>query len=118
MFDEQIKPLDAAAQEAALADIAGSVQAGMPPRENPRINNSVDSVLASGPLGRAHVVIHGNSNYKQTGLLQAFSAFSLLQQAPHRVGFASACQAFGHRELLGQLRSFGLVLNPSITRMS
>jgi hypothetical protein len=118
MFDEQIKPLDHEAQEKALAEIAGSVQAGMPPRENPRINNSVDSVLASGPLGRAHVVIHGNSNYKQTGLLQAYSAYSLLQQAPHRVGFASACQAFGHRALLGQLRSFGLVLNPSVTRMS
>jgi short subunit dehydrogenase-like uncharacterized protein len=118
MFEDDIKPLDAAAQAAALEGIAASVQAGMPPRENPRINNSVDSVLASGPLGRAHVVIHGNSNYKQTGLLQAYSAYSLLQQPPHRVGFASACQAFGHRELLGQLRSFGLVLNPFVTRMS
>src|SRR4051812_28359863 len=37
MFEEQIRPLDAAGQEAALAEIAGSVQAGMPPRENPRI---------------------------------------------------------------------------------
>lgn len=118
MFEEQIRPLDPEAQEAALAQIAGSVQAGMPPRENPRINNSVDSVMASGPLGRAHVVIHGNSNYKQTGLLQAYAAYSLLQQAPLRTGFASACQAFGHRNLLGQLRSFGLVLNPSVTRLS
>ncbi|RFA12950.1 saccharopine dehydrogenase [Subtercola boreus] len=117
MFEEQIRPLDPAAQEAALAEIAGSVQAGMPPRENPRINNSVDSVMASGPLGRAHVVLHGNSNYKQTGLLQAYSAYSLLQQAPLRVGFASACQAFGHRALLGQLRSFGLVLKPQVTRI-
>ena len=32
----------------------------MPPRENPRINKSLDSVHASGPLGRAHCVIHGN----------------------------------------------------------
>jgi len=60
-------------------------------------------------------VIHGNCNYKQTGMLQAYSAFSLLQTAPKRVGFASACQAFGHRELLGQLRSFGLVMNPILT---
>jgi hypothetical protein len=118
MFEEKIRPLEPDAQEAALAEIAGSVQAGMPPRENPRINNSVDSVMASGPLGRAHVVIHGNSNYKQTGLLQAYSAYSLLQQAPLRTGFASACQAFGHRNLLGQLRAFGLVLNPSVTRQS
>ena len=115
MFEEQIRPLATAEQEAALAKIAGSVQAGMPPRENPRINTSIDSVLASGPLGRAHCIIHGNSNYKQTGLLQAYSAFCLLQQPPKRVGFASACQAFGHRELLGQLKAFGLVLDPVVT---
>ena len=54
----------------------------MPPRENPRVNKSLDSVHASGPLGRAHCVIHGNSNYKQTGLLQAYAAYSLLQQPP------------------------------------
>ncbi len=81
----------------------------MPPRENPRLNTSLDSVYASGPLGRAHCVIHGNQNYKQSGLLQAYAAYSLLQQPPKRVGFASGCQAFGHRELLGVLRSFGLV---------
>jgi len=115
MFEEQIKPLPPAEQEAALAQVAGSVQANMPPRENPRINTSLDSVYASGPLGRSHCVIHGNSNYKQTGLLQAFAAYSLIQQPPHRVGFASACQAFGHRELLGVLRSFGLVLDPVVT---
>ncbi|RIJ79103.1 saccharopine dehydrogenase [Nakamurella silvestris] len=115
MFTEQIKPLPPEEQEAALAQVAGSVQANMPPRENPRINTSLDSVYASGPLGRAHCVIHGNSNYKQTGLLQAYAAYSLIQQAPRRAGFASACQAFGHRELLGVLRSFGLVLEPVLT---
>ncbi len=41
--------------------------------------------------------------------------YSLLQQPPHRVGFVSGCQAFGHRELLGVLRSFGLVMEPSVT---
>jgi hypothetical protein len=115
MFEEQIRPLEPAEQEAKLAEIAGSLQAGMPPRENPRVNTSVDSVYASGPLGRAHCVIHGNSNYKQTGLLQAYGAYSLLQQPPRRAGLASACQAFGHRELLGVLRSHGLVLKPVIT---
>ncbi|MEN3300506.1 DUF5938 domain-containing protein [Pseudonocardia sp.] len=115
MFEEQIKPLEPAAQEAALADIAAGLQSDMPPRENPRINTSIDSVYASGPLGRAHVAIHGNQNYKQTGLLQAYAAYSLLQQPPKRVGFASGCQAFGHRELLGVLRQFGLVLKPIVT---
>jgi short subunit dehydrogenase-like uncharacterized protein len=100
---------------AALAQTAASVMNTMPPRENPRINKSVDSVHASGPLARAHCVIFGNCNYKQTGLLQAFAAAALLQQAPKRVGFASGCQAFGHHELLGALRSFGLVQAPILT---
>ena len=100
---------------AALAQTAASVMNTMPPRENPRINKSVDSVHASGPLARAHCVIYGNCNYKQTGLLQAYAAASLLQQAPKRVGFASGCQAFGHHELLGTLRSFGLVQPPVLS---
>jgi hypothetical protein len=100
----------------ALAKTAASVMNTMPPRENPRINKSVDSVHAQGPLGRAHCVIYGNCNYKQTGLLQAYAAASLLQQAPKRVGFASGCQAFGHHELLGTLKGFGLVQEPVLTR--
>ncbi|MCW2613004.1 MAG: saccharopine dehydrogenase [Cryptosporangiaceae bacterium] len=100
---------------AALTATAAQVMNQVPPRENPRLNRSMDSVHASGPLGRAHCVIHGNQNYKQTGLLQAYAAYSLLQQAPLRAGFASGCQAFGHRELLGVLRSFGLVSEPVLT---
>ena len=100
---------------AALAATAAQVMNVMPPRENPRVNRSMDSVYASGPLGRAHCVIHGNQNYKQTGLLQAYAAYSLLQQRPRRAGFASGCQAFGHRELLGVLQSFGLVMAPQLT---
>ena len=112
MYEEQIKPLPLDQQEAKLAEIAASIQAAMPPREQSRVNTSLDSVYASGPLGRAHCVINGNSNYKQTGLLQAYAAYNLVQQAPRRVGFASGCQAFGHRELLGALKSFGLVMEP------
>jgi short subunit dehydrogenase-like uncharacterized protein len=100
---------------AALTATAAQVMNEMPPRENTRINKSVDSVYASGPLGRAHCVIYGNSNYKQTGLLQAYAAYALLQRAPRRTGFASGCQAFGHRELLGVLSSFGLVREPVVT---
>ncbi|MCG0284527.1 DUF5938 domain-containing protein [Streptomyces sp. PSAA01] len=109
------KDLDHEARHEALTAAAAQVMSQMPPRENPRLNKSLDSVHASGPLGRAHCVIHGNQNYKQTGLLQAFAAYSLLQQPPRKVGFASACKAFGHRELLGQLRAFGLVAEPVLT---
>src|SRR6516225_7002825 len=50
---------------AALAQTASSVMSTMPPRKNPRVNKSVDSVHASGPLARAHCTIFGNCNYKQ-----------------------------------------------------
>lgn len=106
----------AADRDKALADVAALVLAGMPPRENPRVNYSIDSVHAAGPLPRVHCVIHGNYNYKRTGLLQAYFAFSLQQRPPKRVGLASACLAFGHREPLGVLRSFGLVMEPILTQ--
>ena len=47
--------------------------------------------------------------------MQAYAAYHLLQRPPRRVGFASGCQAFGHRELLGVLTSFGLVREPTVT---
>jgi short subunit dehydrogenase-like uncharacterized protein len=112
---EATKEMAPAERDAALTATARQVMDQMPPRENPRVNKSLDSVHASGPLGRAHCVIHGNSNYQQTGLLQAYAAYSLLQTPPKRVGFASGCQAFGHRELLGVLRGFGLVAEPRLT---
>lgn len=112
---EATKDMAPEERDAALTATARQVMDTMPPRENPRVNKSLDSVHASGPLGRAHCVIHGNSNYKQTGLLQAYAAYSLLQTPPRRAGFASGCQAFGHRELLGVLRSFGLVAAPRLT---
>lgn len=115
MYQDQIANLPHVEREEALAKIAASIQAGMPPRENPRINITLDSVYGSGPLARAHCVINGNCNYKQTGLMQAYAAYSLLQQAPKRVGFASACQAFGHRELLGILKAYGLVMEPVVS---
>jgi hypothetical protein len=112
---EATKEMSPEDRAAALTATARQVMDQMPPRENPRVNKSLDSVHASGPLGRAHCVIHGNSNYQQTGLLQAYAAYALLQQPPRRVGFASGCQAFGHHELLGVLRTFGLVSPPVLT---
>jgi hypothetical protein len=102
-------------KNAALEATAREVMNVMPPRENPWINKSLDSVHGSGPLARAHCVIHGNQNYKQTGLLQAYAAQQLIAGAQRKVGFASGCKAFGHRELLGVLRAYGFVAEPVLT---
>lgn len=114
MVQAQIKTLPLEEQGAALSKFAAGVQAGMPPRENQRINTSLDSVHASGPAGQVHCVIHGTCNYKQTGLLQAYAAYHLVHGTPLRSGFASACQAFGHRNLMGVLQSFGLSGRPVV----
>ena len=82
-----------------LVETARSVQSEMPPRENPAVNISLESVYATGPLASVHCVLRGVCNYKQTGLLQAYAAHHLVVGAPRRLGFASGCQAFGHREL-------------------
>jgi len=112
---EATKDMDADDRNAALEATAREVMNVMPPRENPWLNKSLDSVHASGPLARAHCVIHGNQNYKQTGLLQAYAAQQLIADAQKRVGFASGCKAFGHRELLGVLRAYGFVAEPVLT---
>ena len=98
-----------------LSEKASAVNSQMPPRENQRINISVDSVHATGPMGHVHVLLRGTCNYKQTGLLNAYAAHHLVHGTPRRTGFASACQAFGHRELLGVLQSFGLMAAPEIS---
>ena len=112
---KKIEGLSAEEKYKVLSEQASGVISKMPPRENQRSNISLDSAYASGPLGSVQCVLKGTCNYKQTGLLQAYAAHHLLNGAPRRVGFASACQAFGHRELLGVLRAFGLLAAPQVT---
>jgi short subunit dehydrogenase-like uncharacterized protein len=112
---EQVQGLPHDEQLKILVQIARTVQPDMPPRENQRINISLESVHASGPLGNVHVVLRGACNYKQTGLLQAYAAFHLVHGRPRLVGMASGCQAFGHRELLAVLQQFGLAAAPEIS---
>jgi short subunit dehydrogenase-like uncharacterized protein len=112
---EQVADLPEDEKLKVLVQTAPGVNSQMPPRENQRVNISLDSVNASGPLGNVQCVLRGACNYKQTGLLQAFGAYHLVSGAPRRAGFASACQAFGHRELLGVLQSFGLTAAPQVS---
>jgi len=114
-FEDNIKPLPPEEQKRALAEQAAGVQGGMPPRENRRIHRTLDSVIGRGPNKLVHCVIHGNATYLQTGAIQAFAARQLIVAGPRKAGFASACQAFGHQELLGMLQGFGFVGDPIVT---
>jgi short subunit dehydrogenase-like uncharacterized protein len=107
-YQEKIRPLPPDEQRKVLAEIADSVQAGTPPRENRRRQRTIDVVSARGSLDSIQVVVHGQGAYLQTGLIQAFAAHHLVFQPPHATGFASPCTAFGHRELLAALEAYGL----------
>jgi hypothetical protein len=84
------------------------VQAGTPPRENPREQRTIDVVVGRGSTDYAQCVVFGTCCYRQTGLLQAFAAHHLVYAAPRKVGFASPAEAFGHQEILQVLEEHGL----------
>jgi len=107
-FEEAIRPLPKAEQEKKLAEMANAVQAGTPPRENSRMQRTIDVIVGRGSTEFAQCVLFGTCCYKQTGLMQAFAAHTLIHGGPRKVGFASPAAAFGHREILRTLESFGL----------
>jgi hypothetical protein len=107
-FEENIRPLPKEEQERQLAEMAGSVQGGTPPRENAREQRTIDVVVGRGMTEFAQCVVFGTCCYRQTGLLQAYAAHSLVHTPPRKVGFASATAAFGYRELQRVLESHGL----------
>jgi len=52
--------------------------------------------------------VHGITPYISTGAVQIAAVMKLLDGETNKVGFASACKAFGHRYLLGFLEQRGL----------
>ena len=108
-YEEHIRPLPKAEQQKKLAEMANSVQAGTPPRENAREQRTVDFVAGRGNTASSQCAIFGACCYRQTGLIQAYAAHYLTHAAPRKVGFASPAAAFGHRELLHALEAYGLV---------
>ena len=107
-FEENIRPLPRQEQERKLSEMANAVQAGTPPRENTRVHRTIDVVLGRGSMTFAQCTMFGTCAYRTTGLVQAHAAHHLIHAAPRKVGFASPCEAFGHRELLQALENFGL----------
>lgn len=107
-FEENIRPLPKEEQAKKLAEMANAVQAGMPPRENPREQRTIDVIVGRGTTAFAHCVLFGTCCYRQTGLMQAWAAHNLVHDAPKRIGYVSPAEAFGHHELLKTLESHGL----------
>ncbi|MGB0035957.1 MAG: DUF5938 domain-containing protein [Candidatus Acidiferrales bacterium] len=107
-YEDKIRPLPKEEQQRQLAEMAGSVQAGTPPRENTHEHRTIDVVIGRGTMDFAQCVIFGTCAYRQTGLIQAFAAHSLIHTRPRKTGCVPATAAFGHRELLKVLETHGL----------
>jgi hypothetical protein len=88
--------------------MANAVTGGTPPRENSREHRTIDVIAGRGSTDSVNCVVFGTCCYRQTALIQAFAAHHLVHASPRAVGFASAAEAFGHREILGVLETHGL----------
>jgi short subunit dehydrogenase-like uncharacterized protein len=99
--------LNAEAAE-ALTNGWGMQVAQTPPREIEDVNRCVVSCRARGRLEGRSLALYATSPYRQTGVLGATAARSLLEGRPRRVGFTSPAGAFGHRTLIQALNQAGL----------
>jgi short subunit dehydrogenase-like uncharacterized protein len=107
-WDAEYKNLPKEHQDAVLKSIVDSTTPSMPPRERTTTMRTVDFAIGRGQLSAVRATVHGITAYIATGALQVAAAIKLLDGETHKVGFASACKAFGHRYLLGFLEQRGL----------
>ncbi len=107
-WNAEFKDLPAEHQDAVLKAAVESTTPSMPPRERTTVVRTVDFAIGRGQLAAVRATVHGVTAYISTGALQAAAVVKLLDGETNRVGFASACKAFGHRYLLGFLEQRGL----------
>lgn len=108
-YKVQLQWLPEEKQAEILNQLAGEVGAGWPPRENRHSNRFIDWAYGRGNNVATRCTITGNNAYQITGLLQAWSAMQLLNDAPVKTGFRSINEVLGHREVLGAIQGYGYV---------
>ena len=107
-WKEEYKDLPREHQDAVIKGIVDSTTPSMPPRERTTSQRTVDFAIGRGQLAAVRSTVHGITPYISTGALQAAAVTKLIDGETCKVGFASACKAFGHRYLLGFLEQRGL----------
>jgi short subunit dehydrogenase-like uncharacterized protein len=107
-WDAEFKNLPRQNQDAVIKQIVDSTTPGMPPRERTSVTRTVDFAIGRGQLAAVRATVHGLTPYISTGALQVAAVMKLLDGETNKVGFASACKAFGHHYLLGFLEQRGL----------
>ncbi len=107
-WQAEYKDLPREHQDAVIKSIVDSTTPTMPPRERTTTVRTVDFAIGRGQLAAVRATVHGITAYIATGALQTAAVMKLLDGETNKVGFASACKAFGHRYLLGFLEQRGL----------
>lgn len=98
--DAQLIPL--------LDRMAAGLTPKMPPRESRQVHRAIDWCHGRGNNVASSCTIYGTGGYLITALLQAYCAMRLVRGTPNAVGFRSPSEAFGHREMMGVLQSYGM----------
>ena len=107
-WDKEYKHLSKEQQDEVVHNLVQSTTPSMPPRERTTVQRTVDFAIGRGNLTAVRATVHGQTPYISTGALHAAAVVKLLENDTAKVGFASACKAFGHRYLLGFLEQRGL----------
>ncbi len=97
--DEKLYPM--------LDAMATAITPDTPPRESRFVHRAIDVCVGSGNTVMVRSTMLSTGGYYTTGLMQAYGAMRLLNDRTHVTGFASPCEAFDHKELLGALQSYG-----------
>jgi hypothetical protein len=107
-WEAESKHLSKAEQDEEIKNTVAFFTPSMPPRERTTIQRNVDFAIGRGQLAAVRATVHSVTAYIATGALQTAAVVKLLDGETNRVGFSSACKAFGHRYLLGFLEQRGL----------
>ncbi|NMF90797.1 saccharopine dehydrogenase family protein [Aromatoleum petrolei] len=107
-WESEYKNLSKEEQDQVVKGLVDSTTPSMPPRERTTLTRTVDTAIGRGQLAAVRATVRGVTPYIATGALQTAAVMKLLDGETAKVGFASACKAFGHRYLLGFLEQRGL----------
>ena len=105
-FEAEVRSLPEDERIVAMQGLVDDVEPFLPPREISLIHRSCDFAVGTGSAGGRKVVIQSTRPYTQTGMIQAATAAKLCSVGTNKTGFASACEAVGHRYQLRQLKQF------------
>lgn len=115
-WESEYKNLSKEEQDQVVKGLVDTTTPSMPPRERTTLTRTVDTAIGRGQLAAVRATVRGVTPYISTGALQTAAVMKLLDGETAKVGFASACKAFGHRYLLGFLEQRGLA-SASVTAL-